>query len=339
MLNNYIVLYANENLKVNRLLNSDFSKENYDSSSSTQKMLHLPTIMQTLDSNIESSKPNHMLDHTNVSLTQSQTAIAPTSYQNIIAQNNIGFNSFHAKSNYENPYTTSSVYYPTANYQTQYQNQNGLIDSKYDANKLSHQQSSTSYFTNFPTTTVNSKYNLENLTNSHLDYGLTVSPSASMPYLFSHIDSQVNTNDHQQHHDTHHQLLHHQTIQELNSLTNLNTQNKEQPSPYQGTVTPMFSNSCQRQEGKSDHLQSETFQLKPNINSESSSSSTSTSSLSSSSSINDGVQTNQNDNNSLGDDLALSESNAQSSKPPVIYAWMKKVHMNNGSEYKFIYLY
>ena len=332
MLNNNIVLYANENLKVNKLLNFDFSKENYDSSPSTQKMLHLPTIMQTLDSNIEPSKSQ---DHTNVSLAQSQTSIAPTSYQNIIAQNNnASFNSFHAKSNYENPYTTSSLYYPTANYQMQY-----------DANKLNHQHSSTLYFSNFPTTTttttVNSKYNLENLTNSHLDYGLTVSPSASMPYLFSHIDSQVNTNDHQQHHDTHHQLLHHQTIQELNSLTNLNTQSKEQQSPYQAAITPMFSNSCQRQEGKSDHLQSETFQLKPNINSESSSSSSSssTSSLSSSSSINDGVQTNQNDNTSLGDDIALSESNAKSSKPPVIYAWMKKVHMNNGSEYTFIYLY
>ena len=131
MLNNNSVLYANENLKVNKLLDSDFSKKNYDSSSSsTQKMLHLPTIMQTLDSNIEPSKPNHMLDHTNVSLTQSQISIVPTSYQNIIAQNNIGFNSFHAKSNYENPYTTSSVYYPTANYQMQYQNQNAIIDSK-----------------------------------------------------------------------------------------------------------------------------------------------------------------------------------------------------------------
>jgi len=156
-----------------------------------------------------------------------------------------------------------------------------------------------------------------------------------MPYLFSHIDSQTNTNDHHQQHDTHHQLLHHQTIQELNSLTNLNSANKHQNSAYQIGVTQANLNPLQRQEIKNDTLQSDAYQLQSNINSESSSSS-STSSLSSSSSINDGAQANQNDNNNnnnnIVDDLAMGENNAQSSKPPVIYAWMKKVHMNNGSE-------
>jgi hypothetical protein len=319
MLNSNI-LYANENLKVNKLINSDFSKENFDLSLSSHKMLHLPTIMQTLDANIDSSKPGHMLEPT---LSHSAASIASTSYQNTIANN--CYNSYNAKTNFGNSiYPTNTSYYPSVSYQMQYQNQS-------DMNKLNNQVSP-SYLPAF-TTASNSKYNLENISNSNIDYGLSISPSASMPYLFSHIDSQINANDHHQQHDTHHQLLHHQTIQELNSLTNLNSTNKHLNSAYQIGTTQANLNALQRQEIKNDNLQSDTYLLQPNINSESSSSS-STSSLSSSSSINDGAQANQNDNNNnnIVDDLAIGENNAQSSKPPVIYAWMKKVHMNNGSK-------
>ena len=322
MINSHIS-YASEHLKGNKL-NSDPAKENYDSSS--YRMLHAPTAMQTLDTNTDITKPAGSLlannqDHTNtnVSLGQQSASLLPPSFQNTTTQSSSYMPSYHPINSYTTSSSSAKLSYASPIYAT-----NNAYYSNYQALQYHDQNSSCSTFT-----TSSAKFNLEN--QPHLDYGMPVSPSASMPYLFSHIDSHTNPSDN---HDIHHQLLQHQTIQELSSLTNLNANKPQQQQQHHQLA--LYQNHQSLNSSKQEILPKETYQPQSRASSDTSSSSSSTSSLSSSSSINDVIHANPNDNSLQAEESVSEQSNGlnQSSKPPVIYAWMKKVHMNNGSEWE-----
>jgi hypothetical protein len=284
-----------------------------------------------------------------------QTTDKNSYYQNYQTQNYNIFNNSNEATTFYNPFTaaaalnttqyhpiyTNNSYHQAQQYQqftnNQYTAKNDALINNFNSHHSSSSVSSPSSSSSSSSSSSNSSSSLANnqklaynsigssslannffqQANQTLDnFASTISPSQPMPYLFSHLDSSNNNNNNNNNSQSINNTYHDQS----NMLHQLPI--SQQP---QRTSSSSSTSSSSNYRQNSDNF--------PTIN-------TNVGLLSNDPSTAAAQANGENINNtSLGEESTTSNNESSSSKSkPVIYAWMKKVHINNSSKLNFFLL-